>query len=219
MYTKISAVRKRASMSQSELAAASKVSQAHISKMETGAITNSTHEKIQRIADALGVNANELIDTPEVDVNVSLRALNQGQQQAAVYIPLHNEYHMMNDELGHDGFVIRAQGGAQTQIRKPSFLDYSADCYAAEKRSDEMEPRYFSGDILFIDPQSEVRPGDDCVLMFQIKKKLVGIFREVVSINDEEITCKDLKSGNPRKFFLHDLHGVHLVVGSQRARR
>ena len=81
-----------------------------------------------------------------------------------------------------------------------------------------MEPRYFSGDTLFVDPTLDAQPKDDVVLMFQQQDKIVGIFRELVKLTEDKVIAQDVRSGKPVHFNKADLYAVHVVVGSQRSR-
>ena len=211
MYTKIATIRHELRISQMELAKLSNVSQSQISKMEKGTIISPAHDKLVRIAEALGRPITELVDQPDLgEVTTSFRAFNQSTS-AAVYIPLHSERQPMNNGFFHEGGIV-LRGGCQTQIRKPSFLDYSDDAYAV------LVPRYYSGDTLFVDPTTAPRVGDDVAVMIQLEGQLVAVFRECVKLNETSITVLELKSGKEATFQLSDIYGVHVVVGSARGR-
>lgn len=217
MYTKLYKIRRELNISQEQLAELSKVSQANISKIEKGIIKAPAADKIMRIAEALNVNVAELMDEA-TEVQPAFRSFTQAQG-TAVFIPLYNEKQPMSQTFDKgDGFVLRAGNAAQTQIRKPSFLDYSGEAYAAVNFGSVMEPRYFSGDTLFVDPTLDAQPKDDIVLMFQQQDKIVGIFRELVELTEDKVIAQDVRSGKPVHFNKADLYAVHVVVGSQRSR-
>jgi phage repressor protein C with HTH and peptisase S24 domain len=117
-----------------------------------------------------------------------------------------------------EGFVVRQRSAAQTQIRKPSFLDYSDEAYAATNYGDSMQPRYYTGDTLFIDPTLDAMPQDDVVVMFRLPDRMAGIFRELVSQTDDQIVIKDVASNKPVTLNKADIYALHVVVGSQRNR-
>jgi hypothetical protein len=123
----------------------------------------------------------------------------------------------MNNGFFHEGGIV-LRGGCQTQIRKPSFLDYSDDAYAVLVHGDPMQPRYYSGDTLFVDPTTAPRVGDDVAVMIQLEGQLIAVFRECVKLNETSITVLELKSGKEATFQLSDIYGVHVVVGSARGR-
>lgn len=219
MYTNLYNVRTRLKVSQSKLSELSRVSQSQISKIEKGLTSSPAHDKLVRIAEALNCTIDELRDEG-VDVSETqpiFRSLtNSG---VAVFIPLFNERQSMNQQFDKgEGFVVRHLAASQTQIRKPSFLDYSAEAYAATNYGNAMQPRYFSGDTLFVDPTLEAMPQDDVVVMFQLPDRMAGIFREFVSETDEQIVIKDVASNKPVTLNKADIYALHVVVGSQRNR-
>lgn len=217
MYTKLYEVRRNLNVTQGELAELSKVSQSQISKIEKGSVKTPSHDKLVRIAEALGISIHDFMDEQVERIKTPFKAFNAVGN--AVFIPLHTEKQMMNQNFPHgDGFVVRVQQGAPTQIKKPSFLEYSEEAYAATNYGQVMQPRYKQGDTLFVDPTLDVIVGDDVVLLFDYKDKLIGIFREVAEIADDYIMVKTPAMNNPIKFQRSDLHAVHVVVGSQRNR-
>jgi len=218
MYTNLYNVRTRLKVSQSKLSELSRVSQSQISKIEKGLTSSPAHDKLVRIAEALNCTIDDLRDEGEtLETQPIFSSLtNSG---AAVFIPLFNERQPMNQEFDKgDGFVVRQLSAAQTQIRKPSFLDYSAESYAATNYGAAMQPRYFSGDTLFVDPTLEAMPKDDVVVMFRLPDRMAGIFREFVSQTDDQIVIKDVASNKPVTLNRADIYALHVVVGSQRNR-
>ena len=218
MYTNLYIERTKRKVSQSELSEQSGVSQSQISKIEKGLTSSPAHDKLVRIAEALNCTIDDLRDEGEtLETQPIFSSLtNSG---AAVFIPLFNERQPMNQEFDKgDGFIVRQLSAAQTQIRKPSFLDYSAESYAATNYGAAMQPRYFSGDTLFVDPTLEAMPKDDVVVMFRLTDRMAGIFREFVSQTDDQIVIKDVASNKPVTLNRADIYALHVVVGSQRNR-
>ena len=218
MYTKTYDIRTSKRISQSELSNSTGISQSQISKIEKGLTSSPAHDKLVRIAEALNCTIDDLRDEGEtLETQPIFSSLtNSG---AAVFIPLFNERQPMNQEFDKgDGFVVRQLSAAQTQIRKPSFLDYSAESYAATNYGAAMQPRYFSGDTLFVDPTLEAMPKDDVVVMFRLPDRMAGIFREFVSQTDDQIVIKDVASNKPVTLNRADIYALHVVVGSQRNR-
>ena len=138
---------------------------------------------------------------------------------AVPFIPLFNERQPMGQQFDKgEGFVVRQLSAAQTQIRKPSFLDYSDEAYAATNYGASMEPRYYTGDTLFVDPKLDAQSKDDVVVMFQLPDRMAGIFREFVSETDDQIVVKAVASNKPVTLNKADIYALHVVVGSQRNR-
>lgn len=218
MYTKTYDIRTSKRISQSELSNSTGISQSQISKIEKGLTSSPAHDKLVRIAEALNCTIDDLRDEGEtLETQPIFSSLtNSG---TAVFIPLFSERQPMNQQFDKgEGFVVRQRSAAQTQIRKPSFLDYSSEAYAATNYGASMEPRYFSGDTLFVDPTLDAMPKDDVVVMFQLQDRMAGIFREFVSQTEEQIVVKDVASSKPVTLNKADIYALHVVVGSQRNR-
>ena len=60
-----------------------------------------------------------------------------------------------------------------------------------------MEPRYYTGDTLFVDPKLDVQSKDDVVVMFQLPDRMAGIFREFVGETDDQIVVKAVAGNKP----------------------
>ena len=218
MHTKIHTRRTLQRMSQVELAERAEVSQSQLSKYEKGEVTRPSHQKLVRIAEALGCTVEDITD--EVGPRTEAAFSSYTQTAGAVFIPLYTEKQNMDITFSQgEGVVIRPEG-TQQQIKKPSFLDYSSTAYAIQTYTEAMLPRYGQGDTLFVDPQLTPQANDDVVLLFQIDKYLVGMVRQVCQTNDEskEISVKDLQSGKTVKFQKTDLYATHVVVGMKKHR-
>ena len=81
-----------------------------------------------------------------------------------------------------------------------------------------MEPRYYTGDTLFVDPKLDAQSKDDVVVMFRLPDRMAGIFREFVSQTDDQIVVKAVSSNKPVTLNKADIYALHVVVGSQRNR-
>tara|TARA_R110002050_G_scaffold156501_1_gene284348 strand:+ start:576 stop:1229 length:654 start_codon:yes stop_codon:yes gene_type:complete len=216
MYTKIYDIRTKYRVSQPELASRSGVSQSQISKYEKGEIAKPSHDKLIRIAEALNCSVEDITDELDEKIKPAFQSFNS--TGAAIFIPHYTEAQQMNKDFSAgDGIVIRPEA-AQAQIRKPSFLEYSDKAYAITTYSEAMQPRYNSGDILYVDPTLTAMKGDDAILLFQLDGRFVGIVREVVEMNEMQISVKDVKSNKTVNFSLTELYEVHVIVGSQRRR-
>ena len=216
MYTKIYDIRTKFRVSQPELSKRSGVSQSQISKYEKGEIAKPSHDKLIRIAEALNCSVEDITDELDEKIKPAFQSFNS--PGVAIFIPHYQEAQQMNKDFPQgDGVVIRS-ATAQAQIRKPSFLEYSDKAYAITTYSKTMEPRYGSGDILYVDPTLTPMKGDDVVLLFQLEGRLVGIIREVADFSDVDYFVKDLKSGKSVHFKLTELYEVHVIVVSQRRR-
>ena len=89
MYTKLYQVRRNMSVTQGELAELSRVSQSQISKIEQGLTKTPSHDKLIRIAEALGITIADFMDEQVQTGQTAFEAFNQ--VGSAVFIPF-NRY-------------------------------------------------------------------------------------------------------------------------------
>ena len=82
-----------------------------------------------------------------------------------------------------------------------------------------MEPRFRHGELLFVDPSSPPKRGDDVIVQVRFGDEICGFVKRFVSASDATTT---LHQFNPETDILHptsDVKAVHLVVGSLAAGR
>ena len=213
MFTRIYDVRTKLKVKQDELAKLSGVSQSQISKYEKGEVTNPSFDKLVRIAEALGVTVDDLKTKTDDQDFSPVR-----QTTSAVFVPLYQGKTKVRELNDAHAARLGFNRLAHQQIRKPSFLEYSDTAYAMTVYGDQMQPRYREGDIIYADPQLTPQVEDDVVISFKVDGSFVGVVRELVNMNANNITFKDLQTGETKMFSLNDLYAVHVVVGSQKYR-
>jgi transcriptional regulator with XRE-family HTH domain len=213
VFTRIYDVRTKLKVKQDELAKLSGVSQSQISKYEKGEVTNPSFDKLVRLAEALGVTVDDLKTKTDDQDFSPIR-----QTTSAVFVPFYQGKTKVRELDNAFAARLGFNRLAHQQIRKPSFLEYSDTAYAMTVYGDHMQPRYKEGDIIYADPQLTVQEEDNVVVSFKVDGAFVGVVREVLSINENTVSFKDLKSGQSKTFKLTDLYAVHVVVGSQNYR-
>ncbi|HEY4254602.1 MAG TPA: S24 family peptidase [Roseomonas sp.] len=67
---------------------------------------------------------------------------------------------------GEGAFIIN-MGGQVDRIRRPPGLAANRDAFAIYVEGDSMEPRFEPGEVVVVDPNRPVRPGDDVVLLLE----------------------------------------------------
>tara|TARA_R100001510_G_scaffold45981_1_gene42799 strand:- start:311 stop:961 length:651 start_codon:yes stop_codon:yes gene_type:complete len=213
VFTRIYDVRTKLKVKQDELAKLSGVSQSQISKYEKGEVTNPSFDKLVRIAEALGVTVDDLKTKTDDQDFSPVR-----QTTSAVFVPLYQGKTKVRELNDAHAARLGFNRLAHQQIRKPSFLEYSDTAYAMTVYGDQMQPRYREGDIIYADPQLTPQVEDDVVISFKVDGSFVGVVRELVNMNANNIMFKDLQTGETKMFSLNDLYAVHVVVGSQKYR-
>lgn len=113
---------------------------------------------------------------------------------------------------GKDGeFVLN--GNEITEILAPASLRGVPDAYAVFVAGDSMEPRYFAGEAVFVNPRLPVRKGDFVVaqIMGREGEPPLAYIKRFVSMNDK----LRLSQYNPEKFLTFDrakVVSVHRII-------
>lgn len=114
---------------------------------------------------------------------------------------------------GLDG-EFEMNGSVLYEVAAPPSLAEVKEAYAVQVTGDSMEPRYFDGETVFVDPTRRVKRGD--FVIAQIGKDeggtILAYIKRFVRHNAEELV---LEQYNPPKelVFPHDsVHSVHFVV-------
>jgi len=89
-----------------------------------------------------------------------------------------------------------------TDILCPSALSRVRGVYAVRMPDDSMEPRFFAGETLFVDPSRSIRPGVFIVVKIKNGESEYAYIKQVV---DEKLT---LRQFNPEKKFSVPLDSV-----------
>tara|TARA_R110001606_G_scaffold99306_1_gene219135 strand:+ start:118 stop:714 length:597 start_codon:yes stop_codon:yes gene_type:complete len=113
--------------------------------------------------------------------------------------------------LGSD---ITNMDRAVDHINRPSFLISQANAYAVFVVGESMEPRFRSGEVLFVDPDAPVRKGADVIVQTIEDEELTAIIKTYISSDDHDLKLQQL---NPNKELLipkTKVTSIHAVQGS-----
>jgi phage repressor protein C with HTH and peptisase S24 domain len=128
------------------------------------------------------------------------------------YIPLYG--HAVG---GLDGeFVLN--GNKLDDITAPPNLSPANGAYAVTCAGESMEPRFFDGEIVFVDPTHRVRRGDFVVA--QIRNPNEGnpplaYIKRFVRHNDAELILEQYNPGKELRFGHADVVSVHFIAASR----
>ncbi len=84
------------------------------------------------------------------------------------------------------------------------------DAFAIYMSSDEMEPRYFRGELVFVHPHRPLQAGKDCVVVHKDGSLSV---RHVVSSSDGALKLAQFNPKNQKSVAEKDVAAVYAVVG------
>lgn len=72
---------------------------------------------------------------------------------------------------------------------RPPALESVPDAYAVYVSGDSMEPRYFSGEMVYVHPRRPFRQGDDVIVQIRESGGIVGYLKRFLRKTDEFIVC------------------------------
>lgn len=116
---------------------------------------------------------------------------------------------------GIDG-EFAMNGGILYEVVAPPVLNNVSGAYAVLISGDSMEPRYFDGDLAYVNPDRRVTKGDFVIAQIrnEVDGPLLAFVKRFVRHNAEELV---LEQYNPPKQirFPHDhVHSVHYIAMS-----
>lgn len=114
---------------------------------------------------------------------------------------------------GNEGAMLLSNEPVSWIPRDPR-LDGIQEAYGCFVSGDSMEPAYERGNLLLVNPSSDVSPGDDCVFLRETADgSRFVLIKRLVRRNDASWTVKQY---NPAKTFTlsrRDWQKAHLVIG------
>lgn len=84
------------------------------------------------------------------------------------------------------------------EIRPPA-LAQVPDAYALYVAGDSMEPRYFSGELVYVNPRRPCRAGDDVVVQVRENGVIVGYVKKLIRRGDQQVICTQYNNYNLNK--------------------
>lgn len=114
---------------------------------------------------------------------------------------------------GH--FVLNGQ--QLTDVLAPPTLRGIRNAYAVFVAGDSMEPRYFAGEIVFVNPMIPVRKGDFVVAQISMdddKEELHAFVKQFKGVTSEKYSFIQFNPAEDLSFERAKVKAVHKIVGS-----
>ncbi len=174
-------------------------------------VPNRLPEEVRgRVAEILGLDERLLKEAPSSQVRLmmtdSLRSVGRG----TLWIPVYG--HAMG---GKDGEFILS-GNQVSEVLAPPNLSHVPDAYAVYVVGDSMEPRYFAGETVFVNPRLPIGRGSFVVA--QISKGQESEPRAYVKrFVSQDAKRLRLEQYNPKKvleFPMSTVAAIHRIVMS-----
>ena len=234
----IKALRERLGMTQAQLALLCETSQPQIQQLESGDRQLSI-DWAEKIAPHLGVTPAVLMFGPPEPSTGSngtragdlKRSVSQSTTPARRWTSLESAF-PANARLGSpltdvpvsipvygqavggiDGeFVMN--GDKLEDVFCPPSLSSVAGAYAVYVAGDSMEPRYFDGEIVYVNPRKRVRSGDFIVAQVQEEEAgpILAYVKRFLRWNAEELVLTQYNPEKELSFLSRNVKSVHLVV-------
>lgn len=228
-------LRKTRGLTQSELARLAATSQPQIRRLEAGE-RQLTKPWAERLAPHLGTSASHLMfgddATAMADGTLDKGVASGTPLQSNVGLSGHAVPSPANARLGEalpdsstripvygqavggmDGeFVMN--GNRLEDVFAPPSLSSVTGAYAVYVAGESMEPRYFDGEIVFVNPMKRVRRGDFVVAQIQAEEHgpTLAYVKRFVRWNAEELVLAQYNPEKELQFDANQVVSVHLVV-------
>ncbi|MEM8588740.1 MAG: LexA family transcriptional regulator [Pseudomonadota bacterium] len=115
-----------------------------------------------------------------------------------------------NSDGIEDGFSLK-EGLVQAYVPRPSFLSKTSSAYAIYMNGTSMEPRYYAGEILYVNPSKPPRTSDFVLLTDQNDH---GSVRQLVSRTSGRVVVRQWNPVKEAEIASSDVKYLHVVVGS-----
>lgn len=114
---------------------------------------------------------------------------------------------------GIDG-EFQLNGSILYEVMAPPSLTPVAGAYAVQVSGDSMEPRYFDGEVVFVDPSRRVTRGDFVVAQIIVDESdtRMAYIKRFVRHNAEELVLEQYNPPKRLSFKHGNVHSVHFVV-------
>lgn len=204
--------RESAGMSQGELSRELGIKQNTLSKIERG-LTARPHNWAE-MARVLGVGNTEF---------AALMDMSSGELDKFQKMPL---MHAPKRPVDTIPIVGRASAGDADRlimfeteydsVAAPPELSGVDGAYAIYVYGTSMEPRFFSGELLFVHPHKPVALGDFCVIQVSESAGECGYIKRFVTLSDGKLLVEQLNPAAQMEFPAESVTSRHLVVGMRR---
>jgi transcriptional regulator with XRE-family HTH domain len=197
-------LRSNKGLQQKEVSDAIGVGQSEYSKMERGDRKLGIH--LDKLLEFFGVDEDRVFNTAS--------PMYKKPMEAQKMPPL-EDLPMFGLPLANGGEGFQVQKKMFTHCARPDYLLGVPTAYACFMLSNNMEQRYFYGEILFVDPSLQVKEKDFVVVQIKSGDRTVGLIRKVSEVTDRQYKLSTLSPDNTEVFKNSDIVAIHKIVGSR----
>ena len=116
---------------------------------------------------------------------------------------------------GSDGFDLDNGAAAMSYTDRPANLIGVTDAYAVYVYGSSMEPRYFPGETLHVDPHRPARRGDFVVVQLAgADGETHGVVKRFINRSDDKLVVEQFQPPQKITYAASAVRAVHLIVGT-----
>ena len=179
-------------------------------------VVQSEYSKMERGDRKLGIHLDKLLQFFGVDEDRLFTNASPIYQKPVEYkMPPLEDLPMYGLPLPNGGEGFQVQKKMFTHCARPDYLIGVASAYACFMLSENMEQRYFYGEILFVDPTLQIKEKDFVVVQIKAGDRTIGLVRKVAEVSDRQFRLSTLNPDNTEVFKNSDIIAIHKIVGSR----
>lgn len=211
-------LREQRGLTQTELARRVHTSQPQINRLEAGE-RQLSKEWAEKLAPHLGISPVDLMfgPVPEDGATPDFSDLKENGSNAAIGSLLMdnaNDVPVYGQAVGGDDGEFVLNGEKLEDVFRPPSLSSVIDAYAVYVNGNSMEPRYFDGEVVYVNPVKKARRGDFVVAQIRDNERetIMAYVKRFVRWNERELVLFQFNPEKELKFQARDVISVHLAV-------
>jgi SOS-response transcriptional repressor LexA len=114
---------------------------------------------------------------------------------------------------GSEGFYFN-EGEPKEFVSRPSGLDVVANAFALYVDGDSMEPRYFAGEILYVNPNRPITRS--CFVAVELQDGQ-GLIKQFVKRSDDIVLLRQFNPAKDLRLATRDVKRMYRITGSSEA--
>lgn len=177
-----------------------------------------TTVNLQRIAQELGVSVGWLtgeLDSPAPSLAKPAAPTRKSTKVAAPAIEMREEARdipVFGTAAGSVQGAIAISGEVIDWLRRPPGLRGARDAYALYVTGVSMEPKYATGDIIFVHPHRPMRSGDIAVIQTIEGGEVQSWLKQYMRTTETEVLARQFNPPDDVKFDRSKVQAIHRVM-------
>lgn len=111
---------------------------------------------------------------------------------------------------GSEGFYFN-EGEAKEYLQRPPILAGVANAFALYVEGDSMEPRYFAGELLYVNPNRPITK--HCFVAIELADGQ-GLIKQFLRRNDDQVVLRQFNPAKDLRLAVRDVKRIYRITGS-----